>query len=42
MYILNEYGSAEASNMLTKYHLMEHGETLIAENAVEILSKTFV
>ena len=28
MYILNEYGSAEASNMLTKYHLMEMARLL--------------
>lgn len=42
MCILSEYGYAEVSNILVKYHLMEHGETLIAENAVEILSKNFV
>lgn len=40
--VLNEYGQAEPSNILIKYHLMEHGETLIAENAVEILSENFV
>lgn len=40
--ILNEYGQAEASNILIKYHLMEHGETLIPENAIEILSENFV
>ena len=40
--VLNEYGNPEASNILIKYHLMEHGETLIAENAIEILSENFV
>ena len=27
---------------LVKYHLMEHGETIISENAVEILAENFM
>lgn len=41
LFILNEYGIKEPSNILAKYHLVEHGETLIAENAVEILTENF-
>ena len=40
--ILNEYGDREISNILAKFHLVEHGETLIAENAVEILAENFL
>ncbi|MCD8037155.1 MAG: adaptor protein MecA [Clostridiales bacterium] len=39
--ILNEYGDKESSNILTKYHLIEHGETLIGEGAAAILAKSF-
>lgn len=41
-YILNEYGEREHSNVLAKYHLIEHGETIIPENAVEILAENFI
>ena len=39
--ILNEYGDREKSNLLAKFYLVEHGETLVAENAVEILAENF-
>ena len=41
-FILSEYGERENSNILVKYHLMEHGETIISENAVEILAENFM
>ncbi len=39
--ILNEFGQKHISTSLAKYYLLEHGETLIATNAIEILAKTF-
>ena len=38
---LNEFGQKETSNILSKYHLVEHGETLISDNAVVVLSENF-
>lgn len=35
---LNEYGQRETANILVKYRLMEHGETIISQDAVEKLS----
>jgi adapter protein MecA 1/2 len=39
--ILNEFGQKHISTSLAKYYLLEHGETLIGSNAIEILAKTF-
>ncbi|KXL53920.1 adapter protein MecA 2 [Anaerotignum neopropionicum] len=39
--ILDEFGQKHISTSLAKYYLLEHGETLISANAVEILAKTF-
>ncbi len=41
IYILNEYGIKEPSGIIPKYHLIEHGEPIIAENALEILAENF-
>lgn len=35
--ILSEYGEKHVSNIIAKYHLIEHGEALIKEDALEIL-----
>ncbi len=40
-YILNEYGSMYSSNVLTKYFLMEHGNTLIHNPALKIIADNF-
>ena len=37
--ILSEYGARHVSGQITKYHLIEHGETMIAEDAVHALAK---
>lgn len=37
--ILNEYGKKHVSGVITKYHLMEHAETMIAESAVQRLAR---
>ncbi|MCL2564999.1 MAG: adaptor protein MecA [Defluviitaleaceae bacterium] len=37
--VLNEYGQKYISGVITKYHLMEHGEIIIPEEAVQILAK---
>jgi len=37
--ILNEYGKKHVSGVITKYHLIEHGETMIAESAVQMLAR---
>ena len=42
LYILNEYGNKYNSNVLAKYHIMEQGEKIISENAIEILAENFV
>ena len=39
--ILKEYGQKHISTPLAKYYLLEHGETLIPEQAVKVLAKTF-
>ena len=39
--VLNEYGNMYTSNVLTKYFLIEHGETLIHNPAVKIISENF-
>lgn len=39
--ILKEYGQKHISTPLAKYYLLEHGETLIAEQAIKALAKTF-
>jgi len=39
--ILNEFGEKESSNILAKYHLIEHGETIVAESAVPIFAESF-
>ena len=36
--ILNEYGKKHVSGVITKYHLLEHGEIIIAESAVQRLA----
>lgn len=36
---LEEYGEKRVSSPLAKYYLMEHGETIIAQNAVKVLAK---
>lgn len=40
-FILEEYGQKHVSTSLSKYYLLEHGESLIAEGAVGILAETF-
>jgi len=37
--LLNEYGTKHVSGAITKYHLIEHGETMIAESAVQMLAR---
>ena len=39
--ILYDYGTHHVSNTLSKYYLKEHGETVIAANALKILAKSF-
>ncbi len=39
--ILKEYGQKHISTPLAKYYLLEHGEAMIAEQAVKTLAKTF-
>ncbi len=39
--ILGDYGTKHVSNVLSKYYLKEHGETIAAGNAVRILAKSF-
>ena len=39
--ILKEYGQKHISTPLAKYYLLEHGETLLAEQAIKALAKTF-
>ncbi len=39
--VLNEYGQKHVSNILSKYYLVEHGETLIENKAVKTLAKNF-
>ena len=36
--ILSEYGQKHISGVVNKYHLIEHGETIIAESAVQVLA----
>ena len=38
---LNEYGTKYASNVLSKYFLVEHGETIVHNPAVKILAENF-
>jgi len=37
--VLSEYGARHVSGEITKYYLIEHGETMIAEDAVHVLAK---
>lgn len=39
--ILEEYGQKHVSTALSKFYLLEHGEVIIAKDAVQILTKTF-
>ena len=39
--ILKEYGQKHISTPLAKYYLLEQGETLLAEQAIKALAKTF-
>ena len=39
--ILKEYGQKHISTPLAKYYLLEHGEALLAEQAIKALAKTF-
>lgn len=39
--LLKEYGQKHISTPLAKYYLLEHGETIIGEQAVKALAKTF-
>lgn len=39
--ILNEYGEKCNSSILSKYYLIEHGESLVKQYAVENLSQSF-
>ena len=36
--VLSEYGQKHLSGVINKYHLIEHGETIIAESAVQVLA----
>ena len=40
-FVLNEYGNRYASNVLTKYYLMEHGNILIHNPAVKTIYDNF-
>lgn len=40
-FVLNEYGNRYASNVLTKYYLMEHGNVLIHNPAVKTIYDNF-
>jgi len=37
--VLGEYGQKHVSGTISQHHLMEHGETIIAESAVQALAK---
>ena len=37
--LLNEYGTRHVSGVITQYHLIEHGEVMIGESAVQMLAK---
>ncbi|MCT4612650.1 MAG: adaptor protein MecA [Clostridia bacterium] len=37
--VLSDYGTFQKSSELTENHLLEHGEVIIKENAIEILNK---
>jgi negative regulator of genetic competence, sporulation and motility len=39
--ILGEYGQKHISVQLSKYYLIEHGETIIENKAITLLSKCF-
>lgn len=39
--LLKEYGQKHISTPLAKYYLLEHGETIIGDQAVKALAKTF-
>lgn len=39
--VLNEYGQKHVSTILSKYHLVEHGELLIKSSAVRTLANIF-
>lgn len=39
--LLKEYGQKHISTPLAKYYLLEHGEALLAEQAIKALAKTF-
>ena len=36
--VLSEYGQKHISGIINKYHLIEHGETIITEAAVQVLA----
>ncbi|MDL2248067.1 adaptor protein MecA [Tyzzerella sp. OttesenSCG-928-J15] len=36
--VLSEYGKKHISGVISKYHLIEHGETIINESAVQVLA----
>jgi len=36
--VVSEYGRKHVSGVISKYHLIEHGEAMIAESAVQILA----
>ena len=36
--VISEYGQKHISGMINKYHLMEHGEAIIGESAVQVLA----
>ena len=40
-FVLNEYGNRYASNVLTKYYLMEQGNVLIHNPAVKTIYDNF-
>jgi len=37
--VLNEYGQKHVSGIISKYHLIEHGEVIIADQAVQMLAQ---
>lgn len=39
--ILREYGQKHISNSLAKYYLLEHGETILPQQAIRTMAKTF-
>lgn len=40
-YIVSEYGEKQSSSVISKYYLLEHGEVIIKEDVIKILSELY-